>query len=116
MRRASRAGEPAEGGSSKRTCQFLRTGSESLTIKKNIFKSWHVFRGRKSVSPDHKNTTNSPRKNHQNTIKKYPLFPKPPVKTPVSAVRKKYQEREKMVEAVGVGRPCHLEKHVTYTF
>ena len=98
----SRAGESKRSVSSEAACQSRRTGSAPLTIKKNIFKSWHVFRGRKVCLQEpqkhHKSTTKEPQKHHQ----KNSLFPDPPAKMPSSAALKTNAGRENMVEAVGV--------------
>ena len=70
-------------------CQSRGTGSASLTIKKNIFKSWRLFRGRKVCLQKPQKHHNQPRKNHAKTIKNNQLFSKPPAKTPSCCAKNK---------------------------
>jgi hypothetical protein len=73
-------------------------------LSRKIFSKVGVFsEAEKSAFTDHKNTTTSPRKNHQNTIKKHPFFSKPPYKNTVQSRQKNRGfGKRKMVEAVGV--------------
>src|SRR5258706_1242585 len=70
------------------TCHPRRKESAPVAMKKNSSQSWHFFRSRKVHLQQPQNHHNSPRKNHQNTTKKYPLLPKPRVKTPLSPSEK----------------------------
>jgi hypothetical protein len=95
LRRASRARERSGDGSSssEATCQSRRTGSESFTIKKNIFRTFSEVE--KVHSPHHK----TPRIHHEKTTKtpsKNTHFSQNPCKNAIQRCQKKLPGERKI--------------------
>jgi hypothetical protein len=75
-----------------RICQFPRSRSASVVIKKNILKVGIFLEAKKRVFIHHENTTNSPQKHHKKPSQKHPFFAKPPAKTQFRALKHFFQK------------------------